>query len=131
MKAFLAIKYYDNMQNKETIENICSVLESAGIEAFAFARNIQNYGECLLSPEQIMARACEEIKSSDIFIIEASEVSIGIGIEAGIAFSAGIPIYLIYRKNSEVSNSIKGISQKQLAYEKYEDISSLFPRTHI
>ena len=124
MKAFLAIKYYEDMRNKELIENICYTLKN--IEVFAFVKNIQNYHKCTLSPNEIMQRAFKEIKSSDIFIIDATELSIGIGIEAGYAYSNNIPIYLIANKKAEVSNSIKGICSKMLFYEDINEISKLF-----
>lgn len=125
MKAFLAIKYYDDMKNKDKIEKICKTLKKMGIETFAFARNIQNYKKCTLTPDQIMNLAFKNIKSSDIFIIDASEVSIGIGIEAGYAYTHNIPIYVIADKNSEVSNSIKGIAKKFFTYIEPCDILNL------
>ncbi len=124
MKAFLAIKYYDDMRNKNLIETICNSLQKHNIEVFAFAKNIQNYGPCNLSGDQVMNIAFNEIKQSDIFIIDASELSIGIGIEAGVAYSNKIPIYLIANKNAYVSNSIKGIAKKSYFYDSPEEISN-------
>lgn len=124
MQAFLAIKYYDNMKNKALIESICESFESQNIEIFAFARNIQNYGPCKLSGEEVMQIAFEKIKNSDVFVIDASELSIGIGIEAGVAYSNHIPIYLIANKNSYVSNSIKGIAKKSYFYDSPEELQN-------
>lgn len=122
MKAFLAIKYYDDMRNKNLIETICKSFESQNIEVFAFARNIQNYGPCKMSGNEVMNLAFSQIKKSDIFIIDASELSIGIGIEAGVALSNGIPIYLIANKNSYVSNSVKGIAKKSYFYSSADEL---------
>ena len=94
MKAFLAIKYYEDMRNKNLIETICKSFENQNIQVFAFARNIQNYGPCNMPGDKVMNLAFAEIKKSDIFIIDASELSIGIGIEAGVAFSNNIPATL-------------------------------------
>lgn len=116
MKAFLAIKYYDDMRNKELIEEICKSFENQNIEIFAFARNVQNYGSCNLSGQEVMNLAFEKIKSSDAFIIDASEMSIGIGIETGVAYSNNIPIYLIANKSAYVSNSVKGVAKKSYFY---------------
>lgn len=116
MKGFLAIKYYDDMRNRSLIETICNAFESKGIDMFAFARDVQNYGPCNMSGDEVMNLAFEKIKSSDIFIIDASELSIGIGIEAGVAYSNDIPIYVIADKNAYVSNSIKGIAKKCYFY---------------
>ncbi len=125
MKAFLAIKYYDDMKNKDKIEKICKALEKKGINTFVFVRDVQNYERCTLAPDEVMNLAFKNIKSSDIFIIDASEVSIGIGIEAGYAYTNNIPIYVIAQKGSEVSNSIKGIAKKFFTYVDPCEISDL------
>lgn len=124
IKAFLAIKYYEDMRNKELIETIYSALKAQNIETFIFAKNVQNYGPCKMSGNEVMNLAFDTIKSSDIFIIDASELSIGIGVEAGVAYSSGIPIYLIANKNSYVSESIKGISKKVFLYNNTEEIKN-------
>lgn len=124
IKAFLAIKYYEDMRNKELIETIYSALKAQNIETFVFAKNVQNYGPCKMSGNEVMKLAFDTIKSSDIFIIDASELSIGIGVEAGVAYSSGIPIYLIANKNSYVSESIKGISKKVFLYNNPEEIKN-------
>lgn len=126
MKVFLSIKYYDDMRNKNLIEKICSAIENCGDVPFVFAKNVQNYGECEFSAEEIMKIAFNEINSSDVLLIDATELSIGIGIEAGYAFSKKIPIYLIAKKDAYVSNSIKGIASKALFYDEPEEIEKLF-----
>ncbi len=126
MKIFLSIKYYDDMRNKNLIEKIYNIISLKGNEVFVFAKNIQNYGECTMTPKEVMEKAFSEIDSSDILLAEASNLSIGVGIEVGYAYSKKIPVYLIASKKSFVSNSIKGISSKSLFYEKIDEISNLF-----
>ena len=79
-----------------------------------------------MTPKEVMEKAFSEIDSSDILLAEASNLSIGVGIEVGYAYSKKIPVYLIASKKSFVSNSIKGISSKSLFYEKIDEISNLF-----
>ncbi len=124
MKAFLSIKYYDDMKNKPLMEKICFQIENKGINVFLFARNVQNYGPCKLSGQEVMDIAFDEIKKSDIIIVEASEISIGVGIEAGVAYANNIPIYTIAQKEAYVSNSIKGISKKCFFYDIPEDLKN-------
>ena len=126
MKVFLSIKYYDDMRNKNLIESICNLLEGKGIEIFVFARDIQNYKKCKLSPQEIMKIAFDEIKSSDILLVDASELSIGVGIEVGFAYSNNIPIYLIANNKAYVSNSVKGVSEKSIFYDNVSEILNLF-----
>lgn len=118
MKAFLAIKYYDDMRNKNLIEEICKSFEYQKCEVFAFARDVQNYEPCNLSGNEVMQRAFLEIKNSDVFVIDASEMSIGIGVEAGVAYSNNIPIYLVAKNGVYVSESIKGIAKKSFFYNE-------------
>lgn len=124
MKAFLSIKYYDDMKNKSLMEKICSELENKGINVFLFARNVQNYAPCMLSGQEVMNIAFDEIKKSNVLIVEASEISIGVGIEAGVAYANNIPIYTIAQKEAYVSNSIKGISKKCFFYDIPEDLKN-------
>lgn len=126
MKIFLSIKYYEDMRNRKLIENICSAVENENTKIFVFARDIQNYEKCNLSPQEVMKIAFQKIKSSDVLLIDASELSIGAGIEVGYAYAHNIPIYLIASKNSEVSNSIKGVSDKSIFYENIQEIKNLF-----
>ena len=126
MKVFLSIKYYDDMRNKNLIEKICLAIENCGDVPFVFAKNVLNYGKCEFSAEEIMKIAFNEINSSDVLLIDATELSIGIGIEAGYAFSKKIPIYLIAKKDAYVSNSIKGVASKALFYDEPEEIENLF-----
>lgn len=124
MKVFLAIKYYQDMRNRNLIEKICTSFENRNCEVFAFARNIQNYGPCKLSGTEVMNIAFNKIKNSDIFVVDASEMSIGIGIEAGVAYSNNVPVYVIAKKGAYVSESIKGISRGFFTYNIPEDISN-------
>ncbi len=126
MKIFLSIKYYEDMRNRKLIENICSSVENKNTKIFVFARDIQNYEKCNLSPQEVMKIAFQEIKSSDVLLIDTSELSIGAGIEVGYAYAHNIPIYLIANKNADVSNSIKGISDKSIFYENIQEIKNLF-----
>lgn len=121
MRVFLSIKYYNDMKNNELIENITNILMEKDIETFVFSRDIKDD----LTPKELMKRAFEEIDKSDILIIEATELSIGIGIEAGYAYTKNIPIYLVANKNAYVSNTIKGISEKQIYYENLDELKML------
>lgn len=122
MKIFLAIKYYEDMRNKNLIEKICSSFESKNIDVFAFARNVQNYEPCKFSGKEVMEIAFGEIKRSNAFVIDASELSIGIGVEAGVAYSNNVPIFVIAQKDAYVSESITGIAKDCFRYNVPEDI---------
>ena len=125
MRAFLAIKYYDNIENKNLIEKISKTLNSIDIDTFVFARDVENYKAWEQSAEQLMARAFKEIEKSDILIVEASNPSFGVGIEACYAYMKGIPVYLIANKTAKVSDSIKVISKDIFFYNNVEELTKL------
>jgi len=125
MRAFLAIKYYPNFQNKELIEDITNIFKQVDIDVFVFVRDVQAFGTYKFDSHELMEKAFAEIDKSDIFIIDASEPSIGIGIEAGYAYMKGIPIYLIANKNTKVSDTIKGIANDHVFYNELDDILKL------
>lgn len=120
MRAFFAIKYYNDSKNNELVENIINTLKKIDIDVFALVNC-----KLELTAQELMKTAFEEIDKSDIFLIEASEPSIGIGIEAGYAYMKNKPIYLIANKNAYVSDSIKGISNKVVIYDNIEDLFKL------
>lgn len=124
MRAFLAIKFYDNAENRKLLNEITDNLKTGNIDAFAFVRDFQWLGEEKFNSKILMKKSFEEIKKSDIVIVEASEPSIGIGIEACYAWMNRIPVYVIANKKAKVSDTIKGIANEFFAYDKLQDLIS-------
>ncbi len=125
MKAYLAIKFREDMSNKKLIEEISKSLEKAGLDVVALVRDYENWGEVKFSPQELMKLAFKLIIESDFVILEFSEKGVGLGVEAGYAFAKGIPIIVIAREGSDVSNTIRGISQKIIFYNEPQDLIEL------
>jgi 2'-deoxynucleoside 5'-phosphate N-hydrolase len=125
MKAFLAIKF-EQANNTELIDNISQALENCGVETFCFVRDFEKYGNVALSPEDLMKKAFEYIKTSDILIVELSKKAVGIGIEAGYAYALGIPILTIAKKGSDISSTLEGISNSCFLYDNLDELVSIF-----
>jgi nucleoside 2-deoxyribosyltransferase len=68
----------------------------------------------------------ELINKSDFLIIEFSDKGVGLGIEAGYAYAKGIPIIVIAKKGSDISNTLKGIAKKIIFYEDPEELVKEF-----
>jgi len=65
----------------------------------------------------------EEIDKADMLIVEFSEKGVGLGIEAGYAFSKNKPIIIVAREGSDISTTIKGISNQIIFYKDIDEIS--------
>ncbi|HHY25416.1 MAG TPA: nucleoside 2-deoxyribosyltransferase [Desulfitobacterium dehalogenans] len=126
MKAYIGIKYHHDCRNRVIIEKISSILECAGYETSCIIRDIEKWGSVTVTPNELMEITFKEIDSSNVVVIDVTEKGVGLGIESGYAYAKGIPVYIIAKKGSEISNTILGISKKVLIYEQLEDIETMF-----
>jgi nucleoside 2-deoxyribosyltransferase len=128
MKAFLSIKYHEDNGNREHIEVISRELGKLGYETVCVVRDIEHWGETHLSAEALMRKTFEAIEASDIVIVDLTEKGVGAGIEAGYAYAKGKPVWTIARQGSDISTTLRGISQRVAWYKEYDEISLLLKR---
>ena len=124
--AYLAIKFHENNQNKELIEKISKSLAEAGIQTTLMARDFEKWGKVHFLPEKLMELTFKLIEKSDMLIIEFSEKGVGLGIEAGYAFSKKIPIIVIAKEGSDISNTLEGISKEIIFYKDPKELTNKF-----
>ncbi|MBE7472337.1 MAG: nucleoside 2-deoxyribosyltransferase [Anaerolineae bacterium] len=122
MRAYLAIKYHPDNQNRELIQNIAAGLEQAGFETVCIARDVEQWGQIHFTPAELMQRSFAEIEASDVVVVELTEKGVGVGIEAGYAYAKGLPIITIARKGADISATLQGISQKLFLYDDTDEL---------
>ncbi len=120
-KAYLGIKYHSNHSNKSKIESISSLLEECGYSVTCITRDIEKWGTINFSPQELMNETFKIIGSSDVAIIELTEKGVGLGIEAGYAYSKNIPVITVSH-NQEISVTLSGISKCQYVYKNNDDL---------
>ena len=120
-KAYLGIKYHSDHSNKMKIDCISSVLDKCGYAVTCITRDIEKWGQKSLSPKDLMTETFKIIDSSDVVIIDLSDKGVGLGIEAGYAYSKGIPILTI-AKDNEISTTLLGISENHYVYKNEDDL---------
>ena len=121
-KAFLSIKFHEDGKNRKLIEEVCNALEKAGIETRTLFRDHEKWGKIKFEPEELMRLTFEEIDRADILVVEFSEKGVGLGIEAGYAFSKNKPIIILAKVGSDISTTIKGISKQVIFYNNFDDL---------
>lgn len=129
MKAYIAIKYYPNNQNRPLIEQISNALEQNGFDTVCVVRDLENWGQLHFAPQDLMQRSFEEIDASDLVVIELTEKGVGLGIEAGYAWAKQIPIVTIAKKGADISTTLQGISQRVFWYDEFDDVAGFFTQT--
>ncbi len=121
-KAYLGIKYHSDHRNKGKIELISSIVEKLGFAATCITRDVEKWGQVKFSPNDLMFETFRIIESSDIAIIDLSEKGVGLGIEAGYAYSKQIPIITVSEKQ-QISTTLLGISQDHFVYDGKSDLN--------
>lgn len=125
MHAYFAIKYYQDLQNKEFIHDICTQLKKAGIDSLCLARDIEKWGEVVLPPDEVMNSAFREIRRADAFIVEMSEKGVGLGIEIGYAKAIGKPVLVLAKETASISQTLEGVATNIVRYKKVSEIAGL------
>jgi len=124
MKIFVDIKFHDDSSNKELIEEIVNIVENDSNKVISMARDYENWGKVKLEPKKLMKITFEEINKADMLLVEFSEKGVGLGIEAGYAYAKGIPIIVIAKTGSDISNTIRGIAKEVVFYKDIKGIKN-------
>lgn len=129
MRAYLAIKYHPDHANRERIEGLSAALAGAGVETRCVIRDVEGWGAVSFSPAELMARSFAELDACDLVVVDLTEKGVGVGIEAGYAYRAGIPVITVARRGADVSETLRGISAAVLFYTRYDELDfSLWAR---
>ncbi len=130
LKAYLGIKYHSDNRNRPTIEAISRTLAAAGFNTTCITRDVEGWGRHKFSPEALMTRTFSVIAASDLAIIELSEKGVGLGIEAGYAYAQKIPLVTIARAGSDISTTLRGISDEVFIYQDVADLVEQWHRLY-
>jgi nucleoside 2-deoxyribosyltransferase len=125
-QAYLGIKFHEDQRNRAQIEMIADALMGAGWETQVVVRDLEQWGDFHFDPETLMVRTFAVIEASDIAVIDLTEKGVGLGIEAGYAFAKDIPVYVIAREGSDISTTLRGISEEVCLYRNEYDLVSFF-----
>lgn len=77
-----------------------------------------------VSDKEMMDAALREISLSDVLIVELSNDSVGIGIEAGYAKANRTPIIYLAKEGVSIDPTMSGISDHIVKYVSADDVIS-------
>ena len=69
-----------------------------------------------------MKKALDQVEKADILIVELSNKSVGVGIEAGYAKAKGKPIIYLHKKGTDFKQTMKGIADTVITYKDTKDL---------
>jgi 2'-deoxynucleoside 5'-phosphate N-hydrolase len=131
MKFFLSIKFHSDASNEELIKKIIEKTKDASHEMVSVFTDYEDNGKIKFSPKELMQITFEAINSCDALLVEFSEKGVGLGIEAGYAFSRNKPVYVIAKKGSEISETLRGIAKEIFFYNSINDLELFFNKISI
>ena len=126
MKAYLVIKFHEDYKNRKLIEQISEALQKAGFKSIVIVRDYEKWGKIRFTPKELMKLTFKLIDESELLVVEFSEKGVGLGIEAGYAYSKNKPIIIIAKRNSDISTTLRGISKEIFFYEEPEELTEKF-----
>lgn len=124
MKVYLGIKFHSDNSNRETIEQIAQALGACGFETLCIQREVEHWGTVHLTPQALMTKTFEVLRTCQLVVIDLTEKGVGVGIEAGYAYAQGIPVITIARAGSDISTTLRGISHTSYLYRSMEDLKA-------
>lgn len=125
-KAYIGIKFHDDASNKDIIDLVSQALSSAGFDTICIHRDVEEFGKVQLSPQGLMAKTFEIIRSCQLVVIDLTEKGVGLGIEAGYAHAQRITVITIARQGADISNTLRGISEEVYSYNDASDLGMFF-----
>lgn len=126
-KAFMSLKFYEGKETKIKIDEITEALKKANIENFVMIRDVEKYGEVEIPAKDIMPKyAFPAMDKCDMLIVEFSEKGVGLGIGAGYAYARNIPIYVIAKTGSDISDTMQGLAKQIIFYDYPKELTKKF-----
>lgn len=121
MKAYIAIKFHPDHSNRHVIHDISSALTAAGYKTMSMQRDVEKFGtEANLPASELMKLTFEMIDACQLVVVELTEKGVGLGIEAGYAYAKGVKIVTIAKKGSDVSTTLRGVSDRVVLFDEGE-----------
>lgn len=130
LHSFFALKFHDGDEDREKVEAIEYALNKAGIEITLMARDVEKWGNADIPRGKTLMKdyAFPAMMQCDCNIIEFSEKGVGLGINGGFCYAVGKPIYIIAKRNSDISTTMANIATEIIFYDKPEDLIDPFTR---
>ncbi len=113
-KVYIALSFSERKKLHEEISSMKRILIKKNYEPVVFVNDFSFSSDA--SDREMMNAALSEISDSEILIAELSYKAIGVGLEVGYAKALGKKVFYIYKKGSEYSKTVGGVSDEIISY---------------
>lgn len=118
-KAFISYSFLKREDIRELHEQLKKTLEKKfKFEVYAFVFDYTKK----VDDKKLMDEALKKVDEADLVLVELSNKSVGVGIEAGYAKAKGIPIIYLHKKGTKLKQAMNGISDAVITYVTTGDL---------
>lgn len=121
-RVFVSYSYSNRDKYKDVHKILKEYLHSKGVSVYAFVFDFTD----TLSDFKMMQSALNEIDKSDMILVELTNKSVGVGVEAGYAKAKDKVVIYLHRKDSELQQTVNGIADYVIPYSTGDDIVTWF-----
>lgn len=126
-KIFFSYSFANRNSYEDFHKEMKKYFQSKGVEIFAFVFDFQDP----LDDHILMTAALNEIDKSDMVLVELSNKSVGVGLEAGYAKAKGKIIGYLYKNGSDLQQTVNGIADYLIPYDLSGDVISWFEKSSL
>jgi len=119
---FLSIKFFEDQSNRDFIEQLTNKLSFLDLTVVCVVRDVEHWGQVALLETELMKLTFQMIDECQLFLVEASEKGVGIGIEAGYAYAKRKKIIVAIGDDKELSATLRGVASRIFTYRDIDDL---------
>ena len=125
MQVYFAIKFYEDMSNRELIEFVTATIERGGHSCIVAVRDFEQWGQKKLAPQELMQKVRQNTRKADLILVELSEKGVGLGLEIGFALALGKSIAVLAHRGTDISETVKGSIERIYYYGNKKELTDI------
>ena len=126
-RIFVSYSFINKEKYRQLHEELLGYFSGKSIAVYAFVFDFRQK----VDNKTLMENAFREIEKSDLLLAEASDKSVGVGLEVGFAKAKQIKTAYLYKTGSEFQQTIAGVTDYFIEYKSASDIIDWFEKNAI
>jgi hypothetical protein len=124
-RVFFSCSYINRGEYVDFYNSLKEYFGSNGVEFYTFVFDYTG----AVDDHTLMTMTLREIESSDLVLVELSDKSVGVGLEAGYAKAKGKKIGYLYKRGSDLQQTVNGVADYLIRYDRVEEVKLWFEKS--
>lgn len=119
--AYVALSFQHRYELAPVISVIRECLQLVGVHPVVF---VELYQFEASQEREMMTKALNLLRESDLLIAEVTHKAVGVGIEIGYAVARDLPIIYLRHHDAEYSTTVGGVATHSIFYTDADDLKT-------